>query len=522
MRSTLLTVLVLSMLVRVADAQEKGASDAKWKEAMQAYKDDYKKKSVRFKKRAIEALPAGDARTITFIIEEEKLLSSKDWWIRYTAAEQLSKVRDPELRRKLLSYAKNSDPKIREGILTALTLSNDPTLDGPVIVDALKDSSWQVRRMACWAAGQQKVKDAVEPMISMIHWVDKAGRERQKGDTHPRVQGVLLFNLEEITGQTQFADDAEQWRTYWERNKDKTLPKVKRFDVGDFGDVKGIEFNDTFARRGTGPLTIALPEQHMTTLYYLPYLSQLNFVRWLYINLPPVTSFPDVKYDDGDPIYPVDQLVTALEDMRKKYGAEKMVLMGHWFTNWVCAKYAQKYPERVQGLIFIAPYASNETFRKAIESALRSGDLDAEFWGKVSSRQIKMASQLEGEIYSYYQYSAFLSPKNRDDIELGVLDSVWHDPKATGIVIPEFDIRGEETSRIPALIYLPGKDNELMAFEDLGRLQRYYPKNVIVKGGDKFAFLPFVEQPEMFEQGLRAFVDKKVDEEPKGMAKPPK
>jgi pimeloyl-ACP methyl ester carboxylesterase len=521
MRLSLVSLLALSFLVRMADAQDKGAADPKWKEAMQAYKDDFKKKSIRFKKRAIEALPASDVRTITLIIEEEKLLSSTDWWIRYTAATQLAKIRDPELRQKLLTYAKSSDPKVREGIMTTLAISNDPA-DAPVIVEALKDSAWQVRRMACWAAGQQKVKEAVDPMIAMIHWVDKAGNERQKGDSHPRVQGVLLYNLEEITGQTQFADDAEQWRTYWERNKDKTLPKVKRFDVGDFGDVKGIEFNDTFARRGTGPLTIALPEQHMTTLYYLPYLSGLNFVRWLYINLPPVTSFPDVKYDDGDPIYPVEQLVNALEDMRKKYGAEKMVLMGHAFTNWVCAKYAQKFPDRVQGLVFIAPYASNETFGKAIDVALRSGDLDAEFWGKVSSRQIKPASRLENEVYGYYKHSAYLAQKNRDDIELGVLDSVWGDPKGSSIVIPEFDIRGEETSRVPALIYLPGKDNELCAFEDLNRLTRYYPKNVVVKGGDKFAYLPFLEQPEMFEQGLRAFVEKKVDDDPKGMAKPGK
>ncbi len=520
MRSTVMSLLVLAFVARWTDAQDKGgASDAKWKEAMQLYKDDFKKKSIRFKKRAIEALPPGDARTITFIIEEEKLLSSKDWWIRFTAAEQLSKIRDPGLRQKLLSYAKNADVKVREGVITALAMSND-RLDAPVIVEALKDSAWQVRRMACWAAGQQRVKEAVEPMISLIHWVDpRSGAEKQKGESHPRVHGVLVFNLEEITGQTEFGTDVEQWRQYWEANKDKTLPKVKRFDVGDFGDVKNIQFNDTYARRGTGPLTIVLPITHTTTVYYMPYFSQWNFVKWMYINMPPLSSFPDLQRDDGDAIYPVDLLVDAFEDMRKKRNAEKIVLLAHGFTTWVAAKYAQKYPERVLGLILLDPYASNETFSKAIDAALRSGDPDAEFWGKVSRREIKIGSQLEGEVYGYCRTSWYLAPKNRDDVEIGMLKRVWDDPDGESILIPQFDIRGEEVSRIPALIFLPGKDNEHMAFDDLGRLQRYYPKNVIVKGGDKFAYMPFMEAPDLFEQGLRAFVDKKVLEEPtKGIA----
>lgn len=519
MRVILLSLLVLSFGAgRVAAGGEEkgGASDSKWKEALQAYKDDIKKKSVRFKKRAIEVLPPSDGRTIAFIIEEEKLLSSKDWWIRITAAEQLSKIRDPDLRQKLLSYAKNPDVKVREGVMAALAMSND-RLDPPVILEGLKDSAWQVRRMACWAAGQQRVKEAVEPLIAMLHCVDpRTGAEKQKGETHPRVQGVVQFNLEDITGRTDFGTDVEQWRVYWERNKDKNLPKVKRFDVGDFGDVKGIQFNDTYARRGTGPLTIVLPMTFCTTEYYMPYFSQWNFVKFLYVNMPPIRSFPDVKYDDGDPIYPVDTLVNAFEEMRKKYNVEKMVLMAHGFTCWVAAKYAQKYPDRVLGLVMLDPYATNQTFSKAVDAALRSGDADIEYWGKVSRRQIKMGSQLEGEAYDYVRTSWYLADKNRDDIEVGILRRVWDDPNGTTIVIPEFDIRGEETSRIPALIYLPGKDNELSAFDDLGRLQRYYPRNVIVKGGDKFAYLPFMEAPDMFEQGLRAFIDKKVLEEPVG------
>jgi pimeloyl-ACP methyl ester carboxylesterase len=338
---------------------------------------------------------------------------------------------------------------------------------------------------------------------------------------HPRVSGVLLYNLEDITGKTEFLFDVDQWRAYWERNKDKTLPKVKRFDVGDFGEVKGIEFNDTFARRGTGPLTIVLPATNKTTLYYMPYFSQWSFVKWLYVNMPPIRSFPDVKYNQhGDPIYPVDLLVDAFEEMRKKYGVEQMVILAHSFTSWVAAKYAQKFPDRLQGLILLDPYASDDTFGKAIDAAKRSGDVDAEWWAKDASYEVKSATPLEFEQCAYCVNTWWLAPKNRDDLEMGILRSIWRDPNGTRVQVggsgADFDIRGEDTSRIPALIYLPGKDNELMAFEDMGRLQRFYPKNVLVKGGDKFAYLPFMEAPDLFEAGLRAFIDKKVDAAPPG------
>jgi pimeloyl-ACP methyl ester carboxylesterase len=335
---------------------------------------------------------------------------------------------------------------------------------------------------------------------------------------------VLLFNLEEITGEVQFGNDADQWRAYWERNKDKALPnKVNRFDQADFGDVKDMEFNDTFARRGTGPLVIALPFVNKSTVYYLPYLSQWLFVKWFFVNLPPIKSFPDVKYNShGDPIYPVDKLVDAFEDIRKKQNQEKLILAAHGFTCWVAAKYAQKYPNCVQGLILIDPYAEDDTFSKAIDSAKRSGDPDQEFWAKVSSYEVKAATTLEQEQYGYVMATYFLGGKNRDDIEVGILQRVWRDPNGTGVQVggdgADFDIRGEDTSRIPALIFLPGEKNELKAFDDLGRLQRFYPRNVIVKGGDKFGYLPFMEQPEMFEDGLRQFIDKKIIEEPTGSA----
>ena len=68
---------------------------------------------------------------------------------------------------------------------------------------------------------------------------------------------------------------------------------------------------------------------------------------------------------------------------------------------------------------------------KRIDEALRSGDPDAEFWGKVSRKQIKIASRIEGEIYNYYRNTGALGPKNRADMEIGILKRIWADPHGT-------------------------------------------------------------------------------------------
>jgi len=482
-----------------------GISDAEWKEKVKIFKDDFKKKSIVFKMTAIEGLPLTDERTIEFIIEDEKLLCNKDSYIRELAADRLGKIKDPELRKKLYVYAEDRDKRIREGILCALALSRD-RLDPPVIIKGLQDPAWEVRRMACWAAGRNRVVEAVDPMIDMIHEVSRDGEVIHEGEKHPRVHSVLLFNLQEITG-VYFHTDVQQWKSYWEQNKDKTLPPVKRFDTGTFGDIK-LDLDETYARKGHGPLVIALPGTHKLTTYYMPYFNQWLFVRWIFINLPPITSFPDVQINEhGDPVYPVDLLVDAFEDLRKQKGVDKMAVLAQGFTTWVAAKYAQKYPDRVSGLILLNPYASNETYGKHIDEALRSGDADAEFWAKVSRYEIKISSPREGERYAYYVNTEW--PEDKSDIEMAMLKQIWHDPNSTSIEIPPFDIRGEDTSRTPVLMFFSPKDNKLTGYGDMGRLKKYYPNNIIVKLS-KSAWLPFMEEPEKFEEALRLFVDRKL------------
>jgi pimeloyl-ACP methyl ester carboxylesterase len=482
-----------------------GVDDATWEQKVKDFKEDFKKKSVRYKRQAIEGLPTNDERTIKFIIEDQKLLQAKDWWIRGMAAERLARINAPDLRAKLLTYAKHPDWKVREGVIAATGLVKH-RLDAPVIVEALSDRAWQVRRMACFAAGQQRIKEAVEKMISMIRWIAPDGRVLQEGELESRVHSVLLFNLEEIVGK-YFHTDVDQWKQYWEANKEKTLEPPKRYDVGTFGNVK-LDYNDTFARKGTGPLILVLPEVHRTCTYYMPYFNQWMFVRWVFINLPPITSFPGVQYDDGDPVYPVDILVDAFEEMRKKQKVERMGLLAHGFSTWIAAKYAQKYPERVLGLILLNAYCTNETFGKRLDELMRSGDPDDEFFAKVSRRQIKPASPAESDQYDYVRTSAAVF--DQSDLEVYFLRKIWVDPNGSTIVIPKFDIRSQNISRVPALLFFEDKANKLTTIDDLNELQKFYVNNFTARL-KKSSRLPFMEEPAFFEEALRKFVDQKLD-----------
>ena len=498
--ASLFAILVAAPALRAAPGGE-------WKEIEQAFKQDFKKKSVKYKKMAIDGLPLNDERTIEFIIDKEKLLSKGDWWIRTQAAERLSKIKTPRLRKIIYTYATHSDKRVREGILAALAMSRDKN-DPPYIIKALGDSAWEVRRMACWAAGQQRVRDAVDPMIAMINDIDaRSGKVIQEGEPHPRVHSVLLFNLEEITGKYFHTDTVQQWKpVLGTATRTSTLPRVKRFDVGSLRRREAPVQRHLRAQGLGARSSSALPDDAASsTTYYMPYFNQWMFVRWLFINLPPIRSFPDVEYDDGDPVYPVDILVEAFEDMRKKRKVDKMVLLASEFSTWVAAKYAQKYPEHVAGLILIKPMASDETFGRRIDEAMRSGLRDDEFWAKVSSRQIKPGTPLERQQLRYFNGTAMLA--NQKDIEISMLSRIWVDPGATTIVIKAFDIRGEETSKAPALLFFLPKKNKWTNYDDVRRLQKYYKKNITVKLR-KSAALPFMEEPEKFEEALRAFLEK--------------
>ena len=509
-----LAVLVALLLLVARDDEKRVATERlaepdgeAWAAAERAFRTEFKKKSVKFKKLAISGLPLDDERTITFIIEKERLFNSPDWWVRVTAAEHLAGIKTPSLRKVMHSYAEHADTRVRECVIAALAMSKDDT-DKSVIIDALKDPAWEVRRTACIAAGRRRLREAVEPMIAMIHDADaQTGRITQKGERDPRVQVLLTFNLEEITGKNLLTN-TRQWRAYWAQNKDKPLPAVRRFDRRRFGTIE-TTIADSLARRGSGPLVVVLPMAHRHTTratYYLPYFSRWLFAKWLFVNFPTPPSLPGgQRADDGDAVFAVATFVNLIEEIRQKMRVEKIVVLGHDLSCLVAARYAQEYPGRVQGLILVNPCLSDETLRRRVDEARGSRQPDDEFWAKVMRGEAEVGSASEAEQVWYVECSRMLGDKS--DIEIALLRDLWRNPAGPRILIPAFDIRGEQTSRVPALMFFSRKGAKYTNLADMKRLKKYYRRYITVSLG-KSTQLPFMEEPDKFEQALRMFLAK--------------
>ena len=80
------------------------------------------------------------------------------------------------------------------------------------------------------------------------------------------------------------------------------------------------------------------------------------------------------------------------------------------------------------------------------------------------------------------------------------------DPDDSHLAIPEFDIRGLQTSQTPVLLFFAPPSNPLGAADDMKRLKRYYPRNITVRL-KRSARLPFMEEPDKFGEALTMFID---------------
>ena len=102
---TMRWVAIAAGVLLVAPGAVGGVDDETWNEAVSFFNEDFKRSSIGFKKRGIDALPITDERTIHFIIRDKELLAHEDWRVRAAAAERLARVAVPELRPLLQHYA---------------------------------------------------------------------------------------------------------------------------------------------------------------------------------------------------------------------------------------------------------------------------------------------------------------------------------------------------------------------------------------------------------------------------------
>ncbi len=154
---------------------------------------------------------AGEGQWREFTVPIRELIGSKDEETRLWSVVAAGQLGDEEALPMLAAIA-NSDklPLVRVAVVDALAKLGEGHEDvaGPPLVAALNDEDLAVQTAACLAIQRIRVREAIPVVIQLM--------EEAEG----RIHEVLYPTLIELTD-LPFRDDPAQWRSWWERAKDR-------------------------------------------------------------------------------------------------------------------------------------------------------------------------------------------------------------------------------------------------------------------------------------------------------------
>jgi HEAT repeat protein len=136
----------------------------------------------------------------------EALQFPDDHNVRFEAASALGDIGDSRCVEPLIESL-NDRPRIKEVAIRSLGQIGDPQAIPP-LVNALEDQSWEIRSMAAKSLGNIGDARAAEALINTLEGENET------------VRWYVIQALESITGEN-FNDDHEQWREWYQKNKQK-------------------------------------------------------------------------------------------------------------------------------------------------------------------------------------------------------------------------------------------------------------------------------------------------------------
>ncbi len=268
---------------------------------------------------------------------------------------------------------------VREGLAYAMSTGPVPG-DGEALVAAADDDDWRVRRTAARALGEIVSREGVARLVRLL--VD---------DEDLRVRVWARASLRGIAGKDQGSDPL-RWLEWWERHKDR--PEWGR--QGE--EVVREEFAgvplETVTIGGPPPPTAddgstppPLPELFVLSPFgydhgwFRPYLDEASaFVRITYVTLPTIQEITGQSgYGRAVPVYPVDKLARALDELRKSKGKERIVIAAAGPVVWIAERYAMRFKDHVAGLVLVNGWLDRQSYAGAL-ARLRADGTASERW----------------------------------------------------------------------------------------------------------------------------------------------
>ena len=472
-----------------------------------------------------------------------QVLKSLPWFDRDGAVIALAKAAtDSTLQKMVKALKDDKDPMIRQGMAMALAKMNDEKFY-PHLYEALKDKDPMVRRIVVHALRVHKKKEAVTALVDAF----------QK-EEDPVVRSFMVDSLNELT-QAYQGPDPRAWFVWWEaakadpdyelgKNDDQALAKAeelgnklkKRTTVSVSGGVT-IETEERGRLKDLKSVPILiLPYYGYSKETMKPFLSELEQTNKLfYIDLPPIKSFKNLKTvtDRQVPLYPIENLVAAFEDLRKATGQERFALMACGMNTWIAMRYASLHPQSVSHLVLINPLPTNDGYGRAtqrMESKGRSSN-DIELWHLALTRSMdgrtgesthdifhreKKLPVPEGEGGSIDRREFALYFKNERDGLISILYPVKEDKNASGFAIPPFKAFTEPRRNIPTIVIV-GQATLFTSIQDCEQLAKHYGGKCYVYPNS--AGMPFAEESATFNKHMAALLKENVRRKDSGKDK---
>ena len=428
---------------------------------------------------AIELLPKSDPRTPKFLFD---LVKSSDFWVKREIVTALSEASFQDTLLQEIDTGKRKE--VRELCLFALE-----SLDGAGVIaaaaKALADPDPRIRRAAVFAMGAKLSRERADALVARL--ADEKDRS---------VQLQLLARLESWTNK-RFGAKPGDWSAWWKAHRDDEFNP----EAAEQGEIVFEGFtlkHETLVMDRKDVGIVVLPEYAARPDHARPYLDFLaTYGAVHYLRLPNPKEFSTEKSTSGDPIYPVDSMLGALEKLRSEFKEQKLVLVSHGISGWLAMAYAHKHPESVAALILLEAHVDDDSFIAAAARGRAEGtrrrDAALEALGSYKQGKfVKWSTPL-----TVAKLSAFVAD-GQDLILSRVLQNYWEDWGGP-IVIP--DIRKRKGGIQAPTLFIFGKHDPFSGLNEFGRAKNYFTAAGSATF-DQSGALPYLTEPDKFEKAV--------------------